>query len=130
MSRKISGWQLFILSGCYHQDLAVYPETIERTTLIPEQAGKQPLYLTLLQVWFTLPPMLPLERWAFTPPFHLYPGLKKPGKFIFCGTSSKHKITLIFPGGYPAPCSMKFGLSSSPIFLEKQLPGLIYFLFF
>jgi hypothetical protein len=32
--------------------------------------------------------------------------------YIFCGTISNRKISLMIPGSYPAPCSMKFGLSS------------------
>ncbi len=83
----------------------------ERTTPLPNNIRKQSPYLTLLRVWFTVPPMLPPERWALTPPFHLYPD--KSGKYIFCGTGSNHKISLTNPGSYPAPCSVKFGLSST-----------------
>ena len=85
----------------------------ERTTPLPNNIRKQSPYLTLLRVWFTVPPMLPPERWALTPPFHLYPD--KSGKYIFCGTGSNHKISLTIPGSYPAPCSVKFGLSSTPL---------------
>jgi len=62
-------------------------------------------------VWFTLPLLLPTKRWALTPPFHPYPA--NAGRYIFCGTFSDYGISSAIPGRYPAPCSMKFGLSSS-----------------
>ena len=40
-----------------------------------------PLFV-LHRVGFTVPPLLPSERWALTPPFHPYPC----GRFVFCGT--------------------------------------------
>ncbi len=40
-----------------------------------------PLFV-LHRAGFTMPPSLPSERWALTPPFHPYPC----GRFVFCGT--------------------------------------------
>ncbi len=53
----------------------------------PELKWSGPLlvpYLILLRTGFTLPPRLPLERWALTPPFHPYPNESR--RFVFCGT--------------------------------------------
>src|SRR5690606_18928088 len=71
-------------------------------------------YSVLLPVGFTVPPMLPLARWALTPPFHPYPvipvlvrciadmriaRIRKTGRFVFCGT-----FPGVAPAGrYPAP---------------------------
>ena len=41
--------------------------------LAPQRAGTAlPSYLALLHAGFAVPPMLPPERWALTPPFHPY----------------------------------------------------------
>src|SRR3954447_13900824 len=42
-------------------------------------------YLALLRLGVTLPPLLPVVRWALTPPFHPYPDLGRtldPGGFF------------------------------------------------
>ncbi len=63
-------------------------------------------YLVLLHAGFGLPRLLPAARWAFTPPFHPFPGC--PGWFVFCATFRR----VAPPGCYPAHCPMEFGLSS------------------
>ena len=41
--------------------------------LAPQRAGTAlPSYLALLHAGFAVPPLLPAERWALTPPFHPY----------------------------------------------------------
>lgn len=41
--------------------------------LAPPRAGTAlPSYLALLHAGFAVPPLLPAERWALTPPFHPY----------------------------------------------------------
>lgn len=41
--------------------------------LAPRRAGTAlPSYLALLHAGFAVPPLLPTERWALTPPFHPY----------------------------------------------------------
>jgi len=41
--------------------------------LAPHRAGTAlPSYLALLHAGFAVPPLLPAERWALTPPFHPY----------------------------------------------------------
>ncbi len=69
----------------------------ERTTPLPNNIRKQSPYLTLLRVWFTVPPMLPLERWALTPPFHLYPE-KNRGSIFSVALAVIIRFFLQFPG--------------------------------
>ncbi len=42
-----------------------------------------------------LPPVLPLKRWALTPPFH--PCLAKGGRYIFCGAIRHHGVLPMMP---------------------------------
>ncbi len=61
-------------------------------------SGPRCPYSVLLPVGFTVPLLLPVARWALTPPFHPYPG--KPRRFAFCGTFPEVALA----GCYPAPC--------------------------
>ena len=47
-----------------------------RTTGLETGLARRPRcpYSVLLPVGFTMPPLLPVARWALTPPFHPYPG--------------------------------------------------------
>ena len=72
-------------------------------------------YLVLLQVGFTLPPVLPPVRCALTAPFHPYHGTRRPKpsyrlrwRYIFCGTF--RGLTSL--RRYLTPCPVEPGLSS------------------
>ena len=83
---EISASSPFIWGCCHQQTLSTYPP----------KSGEQPLawlapsvsvYMVFQRVRFTLPQASLLERWALTPPFHLFPeSLKRRGSFPFCGT--------------------------------------------
>ena len=60
----------------------------------PEGCPSHHPYSVLLPVGFTVPLLLPVARWALTPPFHPYRAREQPSRrFAFCGT---------FPGVAPA----------------------------
>src|SRR5690606_12845694 len=101
-------WRPFLWDRCCHRSQATYPNGWAETAL--KVALRCRSYSVLLPVGFTLPLLLPVARWALTPPFHPYP--HDSGRFAFCGT---------FPGvapagSYPAPCSVEPGLSSRAAF--------------
>ena len=50
-------------------------------------------YLALLRLGVTLPPLLPVVRWALTPPFHPYPGI---------GRTLIRAVCFLWP--CPSPC--------------------------
>ena len=63
-------------------------------------------YLALLQVGLAVPVLLPVPRWALTPPFHPYHS--KEWRSVLCGAFPR-----VSPAGrYPAPCLVEPGLSS------------------
>src|SRR4051812_8108608 len=66
-------------------------------------------YLALLRLGVTLPPLLPVVRWALTPPFHPYPPLG--GRSLLCGPIRR----LSAPRRYLAVYPMELGLSSSVV---------------
>ena len=61
---------------------------------LPEGCPSRRPYSVLLPMGFTVPPLLPVARWALTPPFHPYPANspavlnagQQAGWFAFCGT--------------------------------------------
>lgn len=85
LTALVQVWQPFILLWYYYHTPAVYPKAAKSEQLFPGNClPGWPSYLTLLQVWFALPPVLLTGRWALTSPFHPYPD--KSGRYIFCGT--------------------------------------------
>ena len=54
--------QSFLWTTCCHAAQAAYPGT-------PRAASTSP-YLALPRMGFTVPSLLPVPRWALTPPFH------------------------------------------------------------
>jgi len=56
--------QSFILAPRYRDAPAAYPEAARATPWLP--------YLALLRTGFAVPGLLPVPRWALTPPFHPY----------------------------------------------------------
>lgn len=58
-------------------------------------------YSALLPVGLAVPLLLPVARWALTPPFHPYPSVRERarGRFHFCGAFRR----IAPPGRYPAP---------------------------
>src|SRR5690606_31818502 len=59
-------WHSFIWDARRRAPRAAYPEA---------RAGNPRTlpYVALLRTGFTVPPLLPVTRWALTPPFHPYP---------------------------------------------------------
>jgi hypothetical protein len=60
-----------------HRDGHFSRSTITRALQQPTrgvfvEVGALAAYLALLQLWFTMPFVLPRPRWALTPPFHPY----------------------------------------------------------
>ncbi|AKU13689.1 hypothetical protein AzCIB_3796 [Azoarcus sp. CIB] len=71
--------QSFLWGPCYHGALAAYPGAARATPLLP--------YLALPRMGFTVPVLLPVLRWALTPPFHPYLCLRTGHRrFAFCCT--------------------------------------------
>src|SRR3990170_2422671 len=101
-------WRPFILGACCHAPHATYPDGEPETAL--EGFPSHRPYSVLLPVGFTVPLLLPVARWALTPPFHPYHD--GSWRFAFCGTSL----------GSPPPAinrhrvSMEPGLSSPAAF--------------
>src|SRR5712672_3006998 len=61
-------WRPFILGACCHAPHATYPDGGPETAL--EGFPSHRPYSVLLPVGFTVPLLLPVARWALTPPFH------------------------------------------------------------
>lgn len=75
--------------------------------------------MALLRTGFAEPPLLPVARWALTPPFHPYPtATNRRGRFAFCCTFLEVSLT----GRYPASCPAEPGLSSRPSRASEYLP--------
>ena len=72
--------QSFILAPRYRGAPAAYPGATRATPLPP--------YLALLRMGFAMPVLLPVPRWALTPPFHpcLIPHRAGHRRFVFCCT--------------------------------------------
>jgi|GEM_PF-4275922 len=72
--------QSFILAPRYRDAPAAYPEAARATPWLP--------YLALLRMGFTVPGLLPVPRWALTPPFHpcLISRCASHRRFAFCCT--------------------------------------------
>jgi len=73
-----------------------------------------------------MPPQLPLERWALTPPFHPYPPWPKPWRavyFLLHFPSSRFEPTV--PRFHKARCPLASGLSSAlPVtWQNRDRPG-------
>lgn len=75
-------WRPFILGACCHAPHATYPDGEPETAL--EGFPSHRPYSVLLPVGFTVPLLLPVARWALTPPFHPYHD--GSWRFAFCGT--------------------------------------------
>lgn len=81
---RVTGWCLsFIWSVRHRRDLSAYPIT-------PAFAINEPLitfmsvtYLAFQLVRFAVPPLLPLGRWALTPPFHLFPSRQSRAVVVY-----------------------------------------------
>jgi len=102
-------WELAYKPGSVlgnHSSRADVAERLKRPTRKLARAASSLSYIVLLQVGFTLPPMLPSERCALTAPFHPY--LTETRRYIFCGTFRR----LAPPRHYLAPCPAEPGLSS------------------
>ena len=103
-------------------------------TALPGLRRTRRPYSVLLPVGFAVPPLLPVARWALTPPFHpcparvsaplahAHPSRSKAGRFAFCGT-----FPGVAPAGrYPAPCfhgARTFLTRRLSAFGEARLPG-------
>lgn len=61
-------WRPFILDACRHAPHATYPGGGPETAL--EGFPSHRPYSVLLPVGFAVPLLLPVARWALTPPFH------------------------------------------------------------
>jgi hypothetical protein len=65
LSRSLAtAGQSFLWAARYRDALAAYPGTTRATLTSP--------YLALPRMGFTVPVLLPVLRWALTPPFHPY----------------------------------------------------------
>ena len=87
------------LSECGHpHPPAADPRRLDR--------GGLPLaaYLALLRLGFTVPPPLPVTRWALTPPFHPCPQARAHGRSVFCGTVRHANLAARVPRRYLAVC--------------------------
>ncbi|EKX55622.1 hypothetical protein D516_4104 [Rhodobacter sp. AKP1] len=68
-------------------------------------------YSALLRVGLAMPVLLPVPRWALTPPFHPCPGPEGRWGGLFSVALS---LGLPRPGVTRHPCPMESGLSSRP----------------
>ncbi len=71
-------------------------------------------YLALLRVGLAVPVLLPVPRWAFTPPFHLYHADPKANLRSWRGSLFSVALSLGLPppGVTRHPCQLESGLSS------------------
>jgi hypothetical protein len=81
--------------------LAAYPRRLVRRGLLLAA------YSALLQLGFTVPPVLPRARWALTPPFHPYLCCSTGGLF-----SVALSVTVNGAQALPGSLSKEPGLSS------------------
>src|SRR3954463_8010153 len=73
-------------------------------------------YLALLRLGVTLPPLLPVVRWALTPPFHPYPDLGRtldPGGFFSVALPSPCGAQAL-PGSLPCGARTFLGHLAAP----------------
>ena len=90
------------LSECGHpHPPAADPRRLDR--------GGLPLaaYLALLRLGFTVPPPLPVTRWALNPPVRPYLIPRLPAshrRYVFCGTVRHANLAARVPRGYLAVC--------------------------
>ena len=92
-------------------------------------AGRPVPYFALHQTGFTVPPLLPQERWALTPPFHPYPALARRSNL--CGTSRRTglcRLSLLFrrsPTRWCPDFPLRHEAGANIRFLEnnEQKPG-------
>jgi len=80
---------------------------------LPKQsADEQPLigaYLAFQLVRFSVPPMSPSERWALTPPFHLFPSpTSRAGVVCFLWHYLFHQLADLPVRKYDALCCPDF----------------------
>jgi hypothetical protein len=89
-------WRPFILGACCHAPHATYPNGEPETAL--EGFPSHRPYSVLLPVGFTVPLLLPVARWALTPPFHPCRGTRRP-----CGRRMAVAVCFLwhFPWGRP-----------------------------
>lgn len=110
-------WRPFILGACCHAPHATYPDGEPETAL--EGFPSHRPYSVLLPVGFTVPLLLPVARWALTPPFHPCPESGKPDR----GGLLSVALSL----GSPPPAinrhrvSMEPGLSSPATFRRLRV---------
>ena len=71
-------WQPFIWDGTRAPPLATHPNDWPRNRLWHRKRHPRRPYSVLLPVGFTVPVLLPVPRWALTPPFHPYPASSSP----------------------------------------------------
>jgi len=118
--RGAETWRPFVLDADCSAPHATYPDG--GTGNSPEGCPSCHPYSVLLPVGFTVPLLLPVARWALTPPFHpcheaLLPLSEPEGpwRFAFCGT-----FPGVAPAGhYPAPC-----LHGARTFLTRGLSAI------
>jgi hypothetical protein len=89
-------WRPFILGAYCHAPHATYPDGGPETAL--EGFPSHRPYSVLLPVGFTVPLLLPVARWALTPPFHPCRGFRWP-----CGRRMAVAVCFLwhFPWGRP-----------------------------
>ena len=113
-------WRPFVLGACCHAPHATYPDGKAGNS--PEGFPSYHPYSVLLPVGFTVPLLLPVARWALTPPFH-------PCRA--CRSMSGGLLSVALSLGSPPPVvirhrvSMEPGLSSPAAFrlLLVRPPG-------
>ncbi|CDX20409.1 hypothetical protein MPLA_1190089 [Mesorhizobium sp. ORS 3359] len=115
------------MGACCHAPHATYPDGEPETAL--EGFPSHRPYSVLLPVGFALPLLLPVARWALTPPFHPCRGRSRGGLLsvaLSLGSPppavSRHRVSM--EPGLSSPATFRFSRARPPGQLASAYKGI------
>jgi hypothetical protein len=86
----------------------------------PRRLRGAPAYLVLLPGGFAVPVLLPVRRWALTPPFHPYLiCLRSHRRFVFCCTVRRVAPPWCYQAQYPVEPGLSSALADSDALIHE-----------